>query len=72
MLTLSPFGILEHPHQRKHAFDLGEYGGGYMTNSLSLGCDCKGAIAYMVSSNGLKGTFYQTWLNREWPVLLLS
>ena len=42
-----PYGNPEHPHQRKHAFDLGEYGGGYMTNSLSLGCDCKGSIHYM-------------------------
>ncbi|THY34949.1 hypothetical protein D6D01_01730 [Aureobasidium pullulans] len=42
-----PYGNPEHPHQRKHAFDLGEYGAGYMTNSLSLGCDCKGAIHYM-------------------------
>ncbi|KAF2654252.1 hypothetical protein K491DRAFT_694016 [Lophiostoma macrostomum CBS 122681] len=42
-----PYGNPEHPHQRKHAFDLGEYGGGYMTNSLSLGCDCKGAIHYL-------------------------
>ncbi|KAF2157429.1 hypothetical protein K461DRAFT_219753 [Myriangium duriaei CBS 260.36] len=42
-----PYGNPEHPHQRKHAFDLGEYGGGYMTNSLSLGCDCKGAVHYM-------------------------
>lgn len=39
-----PYGNPEHPHHRKHAFDLGEYGGGYMTNSLTLGCDCKGAI----------------------------
>ena len=42
-----PYGNPEHPHQRKHAFDLGEYGGGYMTNSLSLGCDCKGTIHYV-------------------------
>ncbi|EMF11742.1 peroxisomal copper amine oxidase [Sphaerulina musiva SO2202] len=42
-----PYGNPEHPHQRKHAFDLGEYGGGYMTNSLAIGCDCKGAIHYM-------------------------
>lgn len=42
-----PYGNPEHPHQRKHAFDFGEYGGGYMTNSLALGCDCKGAIHYM-------------------------
>jgi len=26
---------------------LGEYGAGYLTNSLSLGCDCKGAIYYL-------------------------
>jgi len=37
----------EHPHQRKHAFDIGEYGAGYMTNSLTLGCDCKGSIHYL-------------------------
>ncbi|CAI0654598.1 unnamed protein product, partial [Colletotrichum noveboracense] len=42
-----PYGNPEHPHQRKHAFDLGEYGAGYMTNSLALGCDCKGAIHYL-------------------------
>jgi primary-amine oxidase len=29
-----PYGNPEYPHHRKHAFDLGEYGGGYMTNSL--------------------------------------
>lgn len=42
-----PYGNPEHPHQRKHAFDIGEYGAGYLTNSLSLGCDCKGTIHYM-------------------------
>ncbi|KIH90074.1 primary-amine oxidase [Sporothrix brasiliensis 5110] len=45
-----PYGNPEHPHQRKHAFDLGEYGAGYMANSLSLGCDCKGSIAYLDAS----------------------
>ncbi|KAJ5133998.1 hypothetical protein N7526_005363 [Penicillium atrosanguineum] len=35
------------PHHKKHAFDVGEYGTGLMTNSLKLGCDCKGAIHYM-------------------------
>lgn len=40
-------GNPEHPHQRKHAFDIGEYGAGYMTNSLKLGCDCKGFIKYL-------------------------
>lgn len=42
-----PYGNPDHPHHRKHAFDLGEYGAGYMSNSLALGCDCKGAIHYM-------------------------
>lgn len=42
-----PYGNPEHPHHRKHAFDLGEYGAGYMTNSLGLGCDCKGVIHYL-------------------------
>ena len=42
-----PYGNPEPPHHRKHAFDVGEYGTGYMTNSLKLGCDCKGAIHYM-------------------------
>ncbi|KAK3303192.1 copper amine oxidase [Chaetomium strumarium] len=42
-----PYGNPEHPHQRKHALDQGEYGAGYMTNSLSLGCDCKGSIHYL-------------------------
>ncbi|KAK4099480.1 hypothetical protein N658DRAFT_475249 [Parathielavia hyrcaniae] len=42
-----PYGNPEHPHHRKHALDQGEYGAGYMANSLSLGCDCKGAIHYL-------------------------
>ena len=42
-----PYGSPEAPHHRKHAFDVGEYGTGLMTNSLKLGCDCKGAIHYM-------------------------
>ncbi|KAL3474031.1 copper amine oxidase [Aspergillus californicus] len=42
-----PYGSPETPHYRKHAFDVGEYGTGLMTNSLKLGCDCKGAIHYM-------------------------
>ncbi|KAI5298738.1 hypothetical protein KEM56_003808, partial [Ascosphaera pollenicola] len=55
-----PYGDPEHPHQRKHAFDLGEYGGGNLTNSLTLGCDCKGAIHYLdanfVKPNGTANT----------------
>ncbi|KAJ5907910.1 hypothetical protein N7495_000592 [Penicillium taxi] len=42
-----PYGQPETPHHKKHAFDVGEYGTGLMTNSLKLGCDCKGAIHYM-------------------------
>ncbi|KNG89940.1 peroxisomal copper amine oxidase [Aspergillus nomiae NRRL 13137] len=42
-----PYGCPEKPHHKKHAFDVGEYGSGFMSNSLKLGCDCKGAIHYM-------------------------
>lgn len=41
-----PYGCPSHPHERKQAFDVGEYGLGLMTNSLRLGCDCKGVIEY--------------------------
>jgi primary-amine oxidase len=33
-------------HYRKNAFDVGEYGIGVLANSLTLGCDCLGAIRY--------------------------
>ncbi|KAF4952638.1 hypothetical protein FSARC_12600 [Fusarium sarcochroum] len=42
-----PYGCPKEPHHRKHAFDIGEYGSGYMANSLKLGCDCKGTIHYL-------------------------
>lgn len=42
-----PYGCPDSPHHKKHAFDVGEYGTGLMTNSLKLGCDCKGAIHYL-------------------------
>lgn len=42
-----PYGCPKPPHHKKHAFDVGEYGSGFMTNSLKLGCDCKGAIHYL-------------------------
>ncbi|CAI7588434.1 unnamed protein product [Penicillium pancosmium] len=42
-----PYGSPNSPHHKKHAFDIGEYGSGFMTNSLKLGCDCKGAIHYL-------------------------
>ncbi|KEZ42121.1 Primary-amine oxidase [Scedosporium apiospermum] len=44
LLDTDPRGCLTTPLE---SFDLGEYGGGYMTNSLSLGCDCKHTIHYM-------------------------
>ncbi|KAG8888903.1 hypothetical protein FRB98_006445 [Tulasnella sp. 332] len=44
-----PYAAPEHPHPRKHAFDVGEYGMGTQANELSLGCDCVGAIHYLVS-----------------------
>lgn len=42
-----PYGNPDFKHFRKHALDIGEYGAGYMTNPLSLGCDCKGTIHYL-------------------------
>jgi primary-amine oxidase len=34
-------------HQRRTAFDVGEWGMGFMTTGLELGCDCLGQIAYL-------------------------
>jgi len=34
-------------HYRRTAFDIGEWGLGFMTTSLSLGCDCLGEIYYL-------------------------
>ena len=34
-------------HYRRTAFDIGEWGLGFMTTSLSLGCDCLGEITYV-------------------------
>lgn len=42
-----PYGETIHPHPRKFAFDVGEYGMGTLSNSLELGCDCLGTISYM-------------------------
>ena len=48
----SPYGL----HARKNAFDCGEYGIGAMANSLTLGCDCLGAIHYFDGIlNGING-----------------
>jgi primary-amine oxidase len=42
-----PYGVPENGHFRKNVFDIGEYGLGKLTNSLTLGCDCLGHIAYL-------------------------
>jgi len=42
-----PYGAPEHPHPRKFAFDVGEYGMGTQANELTLGCDCLGQIHYL-------------------------
>jgi primary-amine oxidase len=34
-------------HYRRTAFDIGEWGLGFMTTSLALGCDCLGEITYL-------------------------
>ncbi|HEU4421753.1 MAG TPA: primary-amine oxidase [Pilimelia sp.] len=34
-------------HYRRTAFDIGEWGLGFMTTSLKLGCDCLGEITYV-------------------------
>lgn len=41
-----PYGDPGPVHNRKNAFDVGEYGVGRLANSLSLGCDCLGTIRY--------------------------
>jgi primary-amine oxidase len=41
-----PYGTPERSHYRKNVFDSGEIGFGRMANSLTLGCDCLGAIHY--------------------------
>lgn len=42
-----PYGTPQGGHYRKNVFDIGEYGVGRLANSLELGCDCVGAIAYV-------------------------
>lgn len=71
-----PYAAPEFPHPRKFAFDVGEYGMGMLSNSLSLGCDCLGEIHYLVSSDGFlgivasaKGFSYRTL---PWPTMQVS
>ncbi len=51
-----PYGDPGEQYYRKNAFDIGEYGLGALANSLTLGCDCLGAIHYfdfpLVNSRG--------------------
>lgn len=51
-----PYGDPSPNHNRKNAFDVGEYGIGLLANSLELGCDCLGTIKYfdavMTNSRG--------------------
>ncbi len=42
-----PYGDPSPTQHLKNAFDVGEYGLGYMTNSLTLGCDCLGEVRYL-------------------------
>jgi primary-amine oxidase len=42
-----PYGSPDRAHARKNVFDIGEYGLGKLANSLQLGCDCLGHIAYL-------------------------
>src|SRR6202167_2358046 len=42
-----PYRDASPDHYRRTAFDLGEWGLGFMTTSLTLGCDCLGEITYL-------------------------
>jgi primary-amine oxidase len=44
-----PYGDTSPMHNWKNAFDVGEWGLGRLANSLTLGCDCLGEIAYLDS-----------------------
>ena len=41
-----PYGDPAPTHVNKNVFDMGEYGIGWLANSLTLGCDCLGEIHY--------------------------
>jgi primary-amine oxidase len=42
-----PYRDPTNDHKARTAFDIGEWGLGFMTTSLELGCDCLGEIAYL-------------------------
>ncbi len=54
-----PYGSPDPAHARKNVFDIGEYGLGKLANSLKLGCDCLGTIAYLDAHvNTMNGEVY--------------
>jgi primary-amine oxidase len=42
-----PYRDTTEDHYRRTAFDIGEWGLGFMTTSLELGCDCLGEVRYL-------------------------
>jgi primary-amine oxidase len=42
-----PYRDPTNDHKARTAFDIGEWGLGFMTTSLELGCDCLGEISYL-------------------------
>jgi primary-amine oxidase len=42
-----PYRDSSFDHYRRTAYDIGEWGLGFMTTSLELGCDCLGEIVYL-------------------------
>jgi primary-amine oxidase len=42
-----PYRDSSFDHYRRTAYDIGEWGIGFMTTSLELGCDCLGEIVYL-------------------------
>ena len=42
-----PYRDSSYDHYRRTAYDIGEWGLGFMTTSLELGCDCLGEIVYL-------------------------
>ena len=44
---VTPYRDPSPDHRRRMAYDAGEWGLGLMANSLALGCDCLGEIAYV-------------------------
>ena len=64
-----PYGTPERSHYRKNVFDSGELGFGRMANSLTLGCDCLGAIHYFDAE---VPTVFGTLGRRFVPDLLLT